>query len=37
MKLTTKAVTVAQNTESVGEKPISMKTTIEASDRKWYQ
>ena len=36
-KLTTKAVTVAQNTASVGEKPISMKITIDSSDRKWNQ
>src|SRR3954465_2189702 len=29
--------TVAQNTESTGEKPHSMKTTMETSDRKWNQ
>ena len=29
--------TVAQNTDSIGEKPSSMKTTIETSDRKWNQ
>ena len=29
------ATTVAQKTESSGEKPISMKATIETSDRKW--
>src|SRR5881394_703417 len=36
-KLTTKAVTVAQKTLTVGEKPITMKTTMETSDRKWNQ
>src|SRR5258706_8826621 len=36
-KLTTNAVTVAQKTLTVGEKPITMKTTIEMSDRKWNQ
>jgi hypothetical protein len=29
--------TVAQNTDSSGEKPISMKAMIETSDRKWNQ
>ena len=28
---------VAQNTASTGEKPISMNTTIEMSERKWNQ
>src|SRR5687768_6811368 len=36
-KLVTKATTVAQNTDSSGEKPISMKAMIEISDRKWNQ
>src|SRR5258706_7056548 len=36
-KLTTNAVTVAQKTLTVGEKPITMKTTIEMSDRQWNQ
>ena len=33
----TSATTVAQNTDSSGEKPISMKAMIETSDRKWNQ
>src|SRR5689334_5843703 len=36
-KLTTKAVTVAQKTDSVGENPHSMKMTMDTSDRKWNQ
>src|ERR1700687_1478630 len=36
-KLTTKAVTVAQKTLTVGENPMSMKITIDKSDRKWNQ
>ena len=36
-KLTAKVTTVAQNTESTGEKPNSMNATIAISDRKWYQ
>src|SRR5512139_690428 len=36
-KLVTAATSVAQNTDSSGEKPISMKATIENSDRKWNQ
>ena len=36
-KLVTNDTTVAQNTDSTGEKPNSMKTTIETSDRKWNQ
>ncbi len=36
-KLTTNAVTVAQKTLTVGEKPSSMKITIDTSDRKWNQ
>ena len=35
--LVAKAVTVAQNTLTVGEKPMSMKITIEMSEKKWYQ
>ncbi len=33
----TKDTTVAQNTESSGEKPSSMKAMIETSERKWNQ
>src|SRR4051812_42491855 len=36
-KLVTNETTVAQNTDSTGEKPHSMKMTIEISDRKWNQ
>src|SRR3954462_7183504 len=36
-KLTRNAVTVAQNTLTVGEKPMIMKTTIDTSDMKWNQ
>src|SRR5690349_19663732 len=36
-KLVSAETTVAQNTESTGEKPHSMKTTMEMSDRKWNQ
>ena len=36
-KLVTNDTIVAQNTDSTGEKPHSMKTTIETSDRKWNQ
>src|SRR3954462_15696388 len=36
-KLTTNAVTVAQNTLTVGEKPIIMKTTMEMREKKWNQ
>ena len=36
-KLTMNAVTVAQNTASVGENPMTMKITIETSEKKWYQ
>src|SRR6267142_7259994 len=36
-KLVTKDTTVAQNTDSSGEKPSNMKATIETSDRKWNQ
>src|SRR5213075_424492 len=36
-KLVMAETTVAQNTDSTGEKPHSMKTTIEISDRKWNQ
>src|SRR4051812_30062151 len=36
-KLVTIDTTEAQNTDSTGEKPHSMKATIEISDRKWYQ
>jgi hypothetical protein len=36
-KLVAKATTVAQNTESSGEKPNSMKITMEKSERKWNQ
>ena len=36
-KLVTNETTVAQNTDSTGEKPQSMKTTIEISERKWNQ
>src|SRR5258706_16190537 len=36
-KLTTNPVTVAQNTLTVGEKPMSMKITIEMSEKKWHQ
>jgi hypothetical protein len=36
-KLVSSATTVAQNTESTGEKPHIMKTTIDTSDRKWNQ
>ena len=35
--LVASATTVAQNTESTGEKPQSMKATIETSERKWNQ
>ena len=35
--LVASATTVAQNTDSTGEKPHSMKTTIETSERKWNQ
>src|SRR6188508_2846498 len=34
-KLRAKVSTVDQNTDSVGEKPHSMKKTIETSDAKW--
>src|SRR2546423_222256 len=36
-KLVTNDTTVAQNTDSTGEKPHIMKNTIETSDRKWNQ
>src|SRR5437762_1828612 len=36
-KLVTNDTTVAQNTDSTGEKPHSMKNTIDTSDRKWNQ
>src|SRR5688572_6886880 len=36
-KLVANATTVAQNTESSGEKPSSMKAMIETSERKWNQ
>src|SRR5689334_1893817 len=36
-KLVSADTTVAQNTDSTGEKPHSMKTTMEMSDRKWNQ
>src|SRR3954468_6599140 len=36
-KLVIADTTVAQNTDSTGEKPHSMKTTMETSDRKWNQ
>src|SRR4051812_39643990 len=36
-KLVAAETTVAQNTDSTGEKPHSMKTTIDTSDRKWNQ
>src|SRR5574337_837890 len=36
-KLVANDTTVAQNTDSTGEKPQSMKTTIDTSDRKWNQ
>ena len=35
--LVASATTVAQNTESTGEKPHIMKATIETSERKWNQ
>jgi hypothetical protein len=34
-KLSANAATVAQNTDSIGEKPITMNTTTAISDRKW--
>src|SRR6266850_5510567 len=36
-KLVTADTTVAQNTAITGEKPHSMKATIETSERKWNQ
>jgi hypothetical protein len=36
-KLVTSDTTVAQNTDSTGEKPHIMKATIDTSDRKWNQ
>ena len=36
-KLVAAATAVAQNTDSTGEKPHIMKTTMEISDRKWNQ
>src|SRR4051812_31016141 len=36
-KLVKNETTVAQNTDSTGEKPHSMKKTMETSDRKWNQ
>ena len=36
-KLVKKDTTVAQNTDSTGEKPHIMKNTIEISERKWNQ
>src|SRR5712692_2598211 len=36
-KLVAKENTVAQNTDSTGEYPMSMNTTIDTSDRKWNQ
>src|SRR3990172_6885029 len=36
-KLVRNDTTVAQNTDSTGEKPYSMKITIDTSDRKWNQ
>src|SRR5215212_1230030 len=36
-KLVRAETTVAQNTERTGEKPHSMKTTMDMSDRKWNQ
>src|SRR5690349_10761419 len=36
-KLVASDTTVAQNTDITGEKPMSMKTTMETSDRKWNQ
>src|SRR5438067_7276053 len=36
-KLVTAETTVAQNTDSTGENPHRMKTTIETSERKWNQ
>ena len=34
-KLSANAAMVAQNTDNMGEKPITMKTTTAISDRKW--
>ncbi len=36
-ELTMMASMVAQNTDSTGEKPSSMKAMIEISEPKWYQ
>src|SRR6185369_2570732 len=36
-KLAANDTTVAQNTDSTGEKPHIMKNTIDTSDRKWNQ
>src|SRR3954469_19068958 len=36
-KLVSAETTVAQNTDSTGEKPHNMKITIEMSERKWNQ
>ena len=36
-KLVAAETTVAQNTDSTGEYPHSMKTTIEMRERKWNQ
>src|SRR5260221_143589 len=36
-KLVTAETIVAQNTDSTGEKPQSMKNTIDTSERKWNQ
>src|SRR4051812_11484094 len=36
-KLVMNETTVAQNTDSTGEKPHSMKKMIETSERKWNQ
>ena len=36
-KLVTSDATVAQNTDMLGEKPMSMNTTMEMSEKKWNQ
>ena len=36
-KLVNSEATVAQNTDMLGEKPMSMNTTIEMSEKKWNQ